>query len=712
MKQTLCAALFVVLLLGVVSAENQEVIVLVDDAPTGLARLFEADALSELKNELDIVYEFESVRALAVNVSERELELLKQKKGIKKIELNHKVSLFLQDSINLTGAKQFWEKDNSSFTGVNQSVCIIDTGIDFEHDVFGGEWGEVVVVGKRFLGSDIVDCLENNSACMDDHGHGTHVAGIVKAMSPNVSLVVVKVLDENGDGFSSDVKKGIDYCLSVADDYNITVISLSLGAPCFYEGLPTGLCYSDFCDIQQSSYAGVIDEANNKNISVVVATGNSGLTDFISTPACVENSIRVASSTKWDTLSPFSNVWSHDLFLAPGQMINSTDLNNEYRFRSGTSMATPHVSGALVLLKDYYNETKTNEFLVNVLTLEAVDVYVESLDRNFSRLNLLFNGFIPEEPEEPEDPEEPDPEDPVVKEPEEAEPEPEPSPPPRRGGGGGGSIAPEVTIFEERVADIDPHNIMFAEIGSSLSELETGDVIVMGDDSVFSKYLIPKKWKHVVFYIGPEFKLRNNFGVNSEIYDSLKEYYVEGNEVLVIDSSSIGVSVRDIREFGYHQITAFRPIYESGEAKELAVVYAVDQIGKPYDKLFSARDEAFYCSELVFKSLNEAGFNLKSSDFVWFNKVILPTDLVEQFYERDDFEFLFYFAKEDRELLVKSESDLFDGYKYPVLNAFKSLFLERGVLSYVLWLLVLLIVYNYFFKPKKKTKVNKRRRRR
>ena len=421
---------------GALASELELEVVVVLDEPSskGFLGVFsDNDEFESVKGALDDVYEFKSFRGVSGKIKGG-VDAIRDMKGVRGVEVVHPVSVSLEDSVVLVGADYFWEMDNSSFTGVNQSVCVIDTGIDFNHSVFGGSWGDVVVAGMSFLSSNPpplreIDCSVDPGACMDGHGHGTHVAGIIRAMAPNSSLVVVKALDDEGDGFSSDVHKAVDYCLSVADEFNITVISLSLGSPCLDEfGDPTGLCFSDYCDESFPAYADLFETAREMNISVVGATGNNGLNNVISAPSCVSSAFRVSSSTKSNGISFFSNIWEHDLLLAPGQSINSTGLGDSFVVKSGTSMATPHVSGAFVLLRDYYGLNVSNDFLEDVLFEESVKIYDPFFDRNFSRLNLAFNASVLPEPLPPSN----ETNDTIVQPPE-IKPEPEPA---RRGGGG------------------------------------------------------------------------------------------------------------------------------------------------------------------------------------------------------------------------------------------------------------------------------------
>ena len=250
---------------------------------------------------------------------------------------------------------------------------------------------------------------------LDNEGHGTHVAGIVAAngtingVAPDTKLIAMKVLDRYGSGYSSDVLAGMDWCISNASVYNISVISMSLGGDTIY---------STYCDGGDSDYATLIDEAVSKNISVVVATGNDANGAGVSSPACIENAIRVGatydadvgamgynypneslmcsdSDTFADKLTCYTNrgINFFDMLLAPGGATYSTSLDNAYLTRHGTSMATPHVSGAITILiqayQDRFGNPPTPAYIENILNRTGEPVYDVGTGLYFSRIDVL-----------------------------------------------------------------------------------------------------------------------------------------------------------------------------------------------------------------------------------------------------------------------------------------------------------------------------------
>src|SRR3989344_5672597 len=190
----------------------------------------------------------------------------------------------------------------------------------------------------------------------DDNGHGTHVAGIISSadsvyqgVAPEVKLAAVKILSSTGSGTDSGLAAGIDWCINNSIRYNISVISLSLGCN-------GGSCthWQTACDSSAETFfsADSINTAAELGITVAVASGNSGWTDGISSPACVSGSVPVGAVTGTDSI--IYNRGNLLTLLAPGTGITSS-YNGGFASLSGTSMAAPHFSGAAALFKQYWN---------------------------------------------------------------------------------------------------------------------------------------------------------------------------------------------------------------------------------------------------------------------------------------------------------------------------------------------------------------------
>lgn len=205
------------------------------------------------------------------------------------------------------------------------SIAIIDTGITPSQADLSGS----VQTGFNFVN----DTSDTN----DDNGHGTHVAGIVSASSNNGmgvasigfkgSLLPVKVLDNTGAGTYGDVASGLIF----AADKNVKILNLSLGGSSSSRTLQDAVKY-----------------AQNKGAVIVAAAGNNS-NDSPVYPAAYPGVIAVSASTQDDTLASFSSYGSHVYVAAPGVGIVSTYNSGGYATLSGTSMATPAVSGLIGL---------------------------------------------------------------------------------------------------------------------------------------------------------------------------------------------------------------------------------------------------------------------------------------------------------------------------------------------------------------------------
>jgi subtilisin family serine protease len=257
----------------------------------------------------------------------------------------------------------------------NVVIGVIDTGVDYNHqDLAVNMWvntGEIPGNGFDEDGNGYIDDIHGIDACnddadpIDDNSHGTHVSGTIGAVGDNgigvvgvnwdVRIMALKFLDASGDGWTSDAIECLDYAIMMKLDYgfHVMVTSNSWGGGGFSQAL--------YDAIEASGNAGML---------FVAAAGNEGRNNDItpSYPSSYDlpNIISVAATDRHDGLAGFSNYGPTSVDLgAPGHQILSTIPGNHYATYSGTSMATPHVSGAAALLFaqfpefDYYDIKET-----------------------------------------------------------------------------------------------------------------------------------------------------------------------------------------------------------------------------------------------------------------------------------------------------------------------------------------------------------------
>ncbi len=343
--------------------ENVKVIVILNDKieeGVGIFSTQEEVKVSDVVDDLNIEKEkeFSVVNGFSGVISSQDLENLIEDERVEKIEYDYPISLFLQDSVDLVNASVVHSLNYGfgNITGRDQTVCILDTGINYTHPDLGGCYGNNSASSDcKILGG--YNFVNSSDDPMDDNGHGTHVAGIVAAnntplgIAPDADLISIKILNDQGSGFISDAVLGVEWCTNNSTAFNISVISMSLG---------TSQAYESNCDGSFTSLANAINDAVGRNIVVLAAAGNAGNTTAISSPACITNVTAVGWSDKSDAVSSSSNRNSLVKLFAPGSTINSTSINGGYEENSGTSMATPHVAGVIALLNQYYNDTSLN----------------------------------------------------------------------------------------------------------------------------------------------------------------------------------------------------------------------------------------------------------------------------------------------------------------------------------------------------------------
>lgn len=271
------------------------------------------------------------------------------------------------------------------FTGSpNTIVAVIDTGIDYTHpDLAGNIWvnaGEIAGNGIDDDGNGFVDDIHgydfanNDGDPMDDHSHGTHVAGTIGAVGNNnlgvtgvnwnVRIMALKFLDSSGNGTVANAIRALNYAV----ENGATISNNSYGGSTAEDADPL--------------FRDAIQSAANFGHIFVAGAGNSSInnddTGFYPANFDADNIISVAATDHNDNLAFFSNYGATTVDIAaPGVDILSTLPNGQYGLNSGTSMASPHVAGVMALVRGLHPTWTYQQVIDRVLS--SVD-YVPSLE--------------------------------------------------------------------------------------------------------------------------------------------------------------------------------------------------------------------------------------------------------------------------------------------------------------------------------------------
>ena len=221
------------------------------------------------------------------------------------------------------GADKAW---NTTIGKRDILVAVVDTGIDWNHTDLAANY---VSLGY--------DWVNNDTSPMDDNGHGTHCAGIIAATFNNsigiagiaqVRIMAEKGIAASGSGNEDDLAKAIIHAV----EQNATIISMSWGS-----------------NVNNTLIYEAIKFAYDSGVLLVASAGNAR-SDYKSYPAAYDEVIAVAATDQQDRPAFFTNFGDWIELAAPGVSIYSTILNNQYGYKSGTSMACPHVTGVAALV--------------------------------------------------------------------------------------------------------------------------------------------------------------------------------------------------------------------------------------------------------------------------------------------------------------------------------------------------------------------------
>ena len=303
-----------------------------------------------------------------------------------------------ENEVSHIGATKSWGIETGSADVI---VAIVDTGIDYYHqDLRENIWENPGETGLDLVGNDKAtngidddrngyiddnhgwNFYYNNNDPLDDNRHGTHVAGIIGAAGNNgtgisgvcwkTSLLPIKFLSPAGIGVTSDAVASINYCTQLGVD----VSNNSWGGGEYSRALKDA-----------------IYNAGQANCIVVTAAGNEGKNISKSPvyPAAYDlsNVLSVTASSQDGGLPLFANYGESNVDLAaPGVRILSTFPNDKYGYLDGTSMAAPHVAGALAMLKSRYPNLSAGKLKNRLLAATDADPILEAKCQTGGRLNL------------------------------------------------------------------------------------------------------------------------------------------------------------------------------------------------------------------------------------------------------------------------------------------------------------------------------------
>ncbi len=329
-----------------------------------------------------LIHRYRTVPFVALEASGDALRALESRPGlVLSVDEDLVAKPLLAESVPLAAAPPAW---SAGFDGAGLVIAVIDTGVSETHPFLAGKVVAEACFSSTTAGVSSTLCPNGQeqqigpgagvNCALARCDHGTHVAGIAagngagagvafSGVARGASLMAIQVFSRFNDAadcfpsaapcvqaYFSDIIAGLDHVYSMRTLVNFAAVNLSLGGGGF-----TSPC--DTVDATHQALKAAIDQLRSARIATVIAAGNDGLVDEISSPACISSAVSVGSTddgssgTVTDRVSSFTNMASFLSLLAPGRWIASSVPGGGFANFAGTSMATPHVAGAFAVLK-------------------------------------------------------------------------------------------------------------------------------------------------------------------------------------------------------------------------------------------------------------------------------------------------------------------------------------------------------------------------
>lgn len=334
-----------------------------------------ADELNKFMKDRNIQVNgyFDHFSTFEVTLNEDEVKAIQQFDSTAVLQKEHKYNISSDKVIPSITTVKAAPSNTKPYTGKNVKIGILDSGIDTEHRDIKVAGGFCALSTKCATGIPYDD----------NHGHGTHVAGVIAAkandtgivgIAPNAQIYSVKVLDESGYGTTGSIIRGIEWAI----ENDLDILNLSITST-----------------IYDAAMEKALKTAYEKGMLLVGAAGNEALEqskgNSVTYPAKFSSVIAVGAVTDVLAKLPESSIGAELEIAAPGYAIFSTypfewdfsdGKQDGYTHLSGTSMAAPHVTGVLALYRERF-PSMTNVQLRALLTSQAKDLGTPGRDSSF-----------------------------------------------------------------------------------------------------------------------------------------------------------------------------------------------------------------------------------------------------------------------------------------------------------------------------------------
>ena len=351
------------------------------------------------KNNLKNIKKFQHIPYMAMTVDETTLNALLNSPLVNIVSLDHANPPALDLSVPWIGAPAAWA---GGYTGSGQTIAILDTGIDKNHPFLTGKVVSEACYSTTNLSSQVTSLCPGGVAESTDLGsampyagacpaggcnHGTHVAGIAaggdgespSGVAYGANIIAIQVFSRFDNtascspaaspcimAYDSDIINGLEQVYNLQGAYNIAAVNMSLGGGKYLDQIS--------CDTANQPVLDQVINLRAGGSATIVAAGNEGYSDGLSSPGCLSEVISVgATLNNTNTVADYSNSAYFLHLLAPGSDIYSSIPGVGYTSMSGTSMAAPHVAGTWAILKQAKPDATIPQIL-NALTSTGVQI--------------------------------------------------------------------------------------------------------------------------------------------------------------------------------------------------------------------------------------------------------------------------------------------------------------------------------------------------